>query len=397
MPNGEDKKLNFVLKVFDQKTKQWRPVYIAPDATDRVQGDVFLSDATDDKLKGVLGQTAATPRAVATVLDVANTKLSKTETEQQSVTGPVRFAGRVDFDQTIHGDLEGTASTASQLLPGLFLGLKSGPYQNEAVRLTGKDTGSPTYLSLPGLDARTLKGVIPFECIPQGALEKLVKVANQEARFALTQEQVQDGDSVLQLDTGVMYVVINQNSLDSESGYQEYKAATSLKAIEAEKLGSATLGSVNQPIFLENGTPKVIEHVGVEHGGTGAGEIPTIANNLKYSSIGLRAGFTEAVDLNTMKTVGSYFCSKDLEPQVANKPQNNKTENSGFALDVISNVSGNENYLRQVLRYSNSAEEWERLFLTPTETDDTYPVRNEQGWTPWISLGSESLRWHSVV
>ena len=50
MPNGADKKLNFVAKVYDPTAKEFKPIYIAPDATDKVQGDVKLSDATNSTL-----------------------------------------------------------------------------------------------------------------------------------------------------------------------------------------------------------------------------------------------------------------------------------------------------------------------------------------------------------
>lgn len=65
MPNGEDKKLNFIPKILDPVTKTYRPIYIAPDATDRVQGDVFLSDEPDEDLDAATGMTAVTPRALS--------------------------------------------------------------------------------------------------------------------------------------------------------------------------------------------------------------------------------------------------------------------------------------------------------------------------------------------
>ena len=63
MPN-ENKKLNFTLKVWDATDQAYRPVYIAPDATNAVQGDVKLSDATNSTLNAASGMTAATPAAV---------------------------------------------------------------------------------------------------------------------------------------------------------------------------------------------------------------------------------------------------------------------------------------------------------------------------------------------
>lgn len=73
------------------------------------------------------------------------------------------------------------------------------------------------------LDANSL---IPIAQIPPAALERLVIVADQTARFALTTTTVQNGDTVKQTDTGVMYFVKDDANLDSAAGYSEYTAGT---------------------------------------------------------------------------------------------------------------------------------------------------------------------------
>ena len=76
-----------------------------------------------------------------------------------------------------------------------------------------------------GLDASKItSGTINIERLPKGALERLVIVANQTARFALTTADVQEGDTVKQSDTGAMYFVINSTKLDNEAGYSVYTA-----------------------------------------------------------------------------------------------------------------------------------------------------------------------------
>ena len=71
-----------------------------------------------------------------------------------------------------------------------------------------------------------MTGTIDLARLPQGALERLVKVNSETERFKLTADNVQTGDSVLQIDTGVMYIVVDQTKLGSAAGYQEYKAGT---------------------------------------------------------------------------------------------------------------------------------------------------------------------------
>lgn len=76
---------------------------------------------------------------------------------------------------------------------------------------------------LASLDASSL---VPITQIPPAALERLVVVADQAARFALTTATVQNGDTVKQTDTGEMWFVKDDTSLDDADGYTVYTAGT---------------------------------------------------------------------------------------------------------------------------------------------------------------------------
>lgn len=73
------------------------------------------------------------------------------------------------------------------------------------------------------LDSNTL---VPLTMIPPAALERLVVVADQTARYALTTATVQNGDTVKQTDTGEMWYVIDDSNLSNSSGYAVYTAGT---------------------------------------------------------------------------------------------------------------------------------------------------------------------------
>ncbi len=62
-------------------------------------------------------------------------------------------------------------------------------------------------------------GKIPAGQIPALALERIVVVADAAARFALTLNEVQNGDIVKQTDTLEVFVVSDEEELDSEAGY----------------------------------------------------------------------------------------------------------------------------------------------------------------------------------
>ena len=72
--------------------------------------------------------------------------------------------------------------------------------------------------------------------IPNVAIERLVKVPNQTAMFALTRNDIQNGDSVLDLATSIMYVVVDDSNLNSISGYQEYTAHRATELTNPRKM-----------------------------------------------------------------------------------------------------------------------------------------------------------------
>lgn len=78
---------------------------------------------------------------------------------------------------------------------------------------------------IESISASKITGTISIENIPKAALERCVPVTNDEARFALTTDTVQLGDTVKVENTGLMYLVVDESKLNSEDGYQPYTAA----------------------------------------------------------------------------------------------------------------------------------------------------------------------------
>ena len=242
MPNGEDKRLNFTFKIWDATANAYRPVYIAPDGTDTVQGDVKLSDATDSTLNAASGMTAATPAAVKAVADTAANKLDKVASADQTVASKVTFNNAVvgnkgitvPTGQYFTGNLSGNATTATTLQTARQISVKVG---NGIAGTANFNGGADAAIVIPQVDASVVTtGTLPLSVLPQGALERLVKVADENARFALTTENVQLGDSVLQMDTDTMYIVIDTAQLNNNAGYEEYAAGTAVLAKTAEKV-----------------------------------------------------------------------------------------------------------------------------------------------------------------
>lgn len=77
-------------------------------------------------------------------------------------------------------------------------------------------------------------GLIPTSEIPPEAFEYMITVADDTARFALTTDDVQKGDVVRVLSSGIMYVVVDVTHLDTEAGYTPFAAGIAAKAIGDE-------------------------------------------------------------------------------------------------------------------------------------------------------------------
>jgi len=84
-------------------------------------------------------------------------------------------------------------------------------------------------------------GIIPLANLPAGALERLVTVANKAARLALTSSDVQVGDTVQELDTKLMYLVVDESKLGSEDAFVEYTAGRATFAQDASHADKATI------------------------------------------------------------------------------------------------------------------------------------------------------------
>lgn len=325
MPNGEDKKLNFTLKIWDATAGAYRPVYIAPDATNKVRGDVTLSDATDSNLGAADGITAATPKAVKSVQDNANNKLDKTSSADQTVASKVTFKNSVVAEKGINvptgnffsGDLQGNSTTASTLQTQRKISVKVG---NATAGVANFNGGADAVITVPQVDASVVStGTLPLSVLPQGALERLVKVNDKAARLALTTNQVQLGDSVLQMDTNTMYIVVDIDKLNSEDGYQEYAAGTAVLAETAEKVAHGLTIQKNgstQLVFdgSANGNIDIASDFSDLTGQIAANQIP---NNIITSAM-MGVGFAGSSEKNGV----AYLASSIMPVNASNMDLN---------------------------------------------------------------------------
>ena len=315
MPNGTDKKLNFVAKVYDPIAKEFKPIYIAPDATDKVQGDVKLSDATNSTLNAATGMTAATPAAVKAANDNANKKLDKEITTAQAVKSAVTFNGVVTgsagFKGNLTGNVTGNADTASQLKTPRTISVKSG--SSAAGSATFSGAGNVT-ITIPKIDGTTVEGVIPLASIPQGALDRVVSYASIAAAVSAWTSasgtkpfDIGDTIRVTGVTPNVMYAVTADPS--KTASYVEYAAGTATNAIHADEADTAdklttahtirtNLASTSAASFngTANITPGVTGTLPIANGGTGATTALAANNAILASTVEVSTAWND----NTM-------------------------------------------------------------------------------------------------
>lgn len=128
-----------------------------------------------------------------------------------------------DIDLTKYALKTDNAPTATKLLAARTIAL-SGAVTGSV----SSDFGSNVTISttLANFDASKIaSGTISIDRLPKTALERLIVVADDTARFALTTSTAQSGDTVKVASTGKMYLIKDESKLNSEDGYEPYTAS----------------------------------------------------------------------------------------------------------------------------------------------------------------------------
>lgn len=127
-----------------------------------------------------------------------------------------------DIDLTKYALKTDNAPTATKLQAARTIAL-SGAVTGSVSSDFGDNVTIST--TLANFDASKIaSGTISIDRLPKAALERLVVVANDTARFALTTATAQSGDTVKVTSTGKMYLIKDESKLNSEDGYEPYTA-----------------------------------------------------------------------------------------------------------------------------------------------------------------------------
>lgn len=128
-----------------------------------------------------------------------------------------------DIDLTKYALKTDNAPTATKLRADRTIALSGAVTGSVSSDFGGNVTISTT---LANFDASKIaSGTISIDRLPKAALERLVVVADDTARFALTTATAQSGDTVKVTSTGKMYLIKDESKLSSEDGYEPYTAS----------------------------------------------------------------------------------------------------------------------------------------------------------------------------
>ena len=265
----------------------------------------LMSSTMVTKLNGIA--TGATKNSASDTTPKANGTASVgTETDY----------ARGDHVHPLQKTVSGNAGTATKLQTA------------RTIALSGAVTGSTTFdgsanktitTTLSNIDASKItSGTIDIARLPAAALERCVVVANDTARYDLTTDDVQLGDTVKVTDTNKMYMVINTSELDNANGYTEFSAGHAATADTATKANQLTTArTINGTSF--NGTANITtanwgtaRNIGIVNSdGTGTAVTTSVNGsgnvNLKLPATikaSLTGNATTASTLATARTIG---------------------------------------------------------------------------------------------
>lgn len=127
-----------------------------------------------------------------------------------------------DIDLTKYALKTDNAPTATKLQAARTIALSGAVTGSVSSDFGGNVIISTT---LANFDASKIaSGTISIDRLPKAALERLIVVADDTARFALTTATAQSGDTVKVTSTGKMYLIKDESKLNSEDGYEPYTA-----------------------------------------------------------------------------------------------------------------------------------------------------------------------------
>lgn len=196
----------------------------------------------DLKVIGTGGKEQRKPSSGLTI-DFLSVRIGASNLEIKETTGDLDLgtvkllvpAGTASGHAVNKGQLDG--KVADSITDGVT---DVAPSQNAVFDALALKINSSLINAANGVAPLDANGLVPVVNMPPAAIERLVVVADQAARYALTTATVQNGDTVKQTDTGLMYFVKDDTNLGNANGYEVYTAGTASSVAWSGVTGTPT-------------------------------------------------------------------------------------------------------------------------------------------------------------
>jgi len=189
--------------------------------------ELSVSGSTNTKTTVTTSQTA---NRTITLPDATDTLVGKATTDvltNKSIDADTNTITNIENADIKSGAAIDAAKIHDGTVDNTEFGYLNGVTSAIQTQLNNKENSSNKGIA-NGYASLDSNGLVPTTQMPPAALERLVVVADQAARFALTTATVQNGDTVYQNDTTTMYFVKDDTNLGNSSGYTIYSAGTSV-------------------------------------------------------------------------------------------------------------------------------------------------------------------------
>lgn len=258
------------------------------------------------------------------------------------------------------------------------------------------DFGSNITISttLANFDASKItSGTIDIDRLPKAALERMVVVADDTARFKLTTATAQVGDTVKVTATNKMYLVKDDSKLNTEAGYEPYTASSASSVPWSGVTGkpstfapptaaASTLGGVKVG-YTTSGKNYKLQ---VDASGNAFVNVPWTDTNTTYSNMGAATSSTDGkAGLVPAPAAGKQasFLRGDGTWVVPTNTTYAKANTSTLGLVMIGYAENGRNY---PVELDGSGKMYVNVPWTDTNT--TYGVVGANGSTGLVKNGS---------
>ena len=197
--------------------------------------------------------------------------------------------------------------------------------------------------------------------IPMSALERMVYVTDETARFNLTINSAQNGDVVKQQDTGVLYFIVDDTNLNNSSGYEAFTAGTA-GAVEWTNI-------LNKPSDIFYTTTMNADSISTT---TSTNKFTTQSDINKLSSIESGAEVNNISDTNATALTNNGDTSIHYHSADRIRANHTGTQPASTISDFNTAVAGTPSVTANTAKVS----------FPEAPNDGSYYARKSLGWSP---------------